>query len=229
VPPERSEAWAFLLPKLISELTPASSTGPIVTLSLSEIYNTCFALIFLPGLPSDTLTIELDSFPPSKARRLYESLQKILKVDGRVLLTDSENENSNFGDRQNDFGDSIDEVLKDLLANSHQTDPVKAEKGRDGGVYQGVGKGQRGAMEAILSELWHCIGKVVLDTMALEVGHFISASRRHYLIRGYDRLPAQRPNSKSGGVRLGFSRFYRYTPLEYMRKTRQSVQNCQIS
>jgi tetratricopeptide (TPR) repeat protein len=167
----------FLLPKLISELTPAASSGPVVTLSLSKIHNTCFAQILLPGLHSEALTVELGLFPPGRAERAYKDLQGILSTSGRVLSHESIDRTSNFAGRRNGFEDGPDKVLKDLLTKGSRTNISKTKGERDGGLYQRVGKGQR-TLEAILAELWECVGKVVLDALAIQVCCFISDSRR---------------------------------------------------
>ncbi|KIJ35404.1 hypothetical protein M422DRAFT_180808 [Sphaerobolus stellatus SS14] len=71
----------FLLPRVIRELTPAASHGPIVILNSSKVHDTCYALVLLPNLPDDVLPIKLDSFTPSKAKLLYHKLRTLLEAN----------------------------------------------------------------------------------------------------------------------------------------------------
>ncbi|KIJ34392.1 hypothetical protein M422DRAFT_182179 [Sphaerobolus stellatus SS14] len=68
----------FLLPRVIGELTPAASHGPIVILNSSKVHDTCYALVLLPNLPNDVLPVKLDSFTASQAKVLYHTLQALL-------------------------------------------------------------------------------------------------------------------------------------------------------
>ncbi|KIJ44504.1 hypothetical protein M422DRAFT_168172 [Sphaerobolus stellatus SS14] len=61
----------FLLPRVIRELTPAASHGPIVILNSSDIHDACYALVLLPNLSDDVLPVKLDSFTAHQAKALY--------------------------------------------------------------------------------------------------------------------------------------------------------------
>ncbi|KIJ51548.1 hypothetical protein M422DRAFT_158315, partial [Sphaerobolus stellatus SS14] len=75
----------FLLPRVIRELTPAVSHGPIIILNSSKIHDTCYALVLLPNLPDDVLPVKLDSFTASQANVLYHNLHTMLGQDSRTI------------------------------------------------------------------------------------------------------------------------------------------------
>ncbi|KIJ26069.1 hypothetical protein M422DRAFT_192716, partial [Sphaerobolus stellatus SS14] len=78
----------FLLPRVIRELTPAASHGPIIILNSSKMHDTCYALVLLPNLPDDVLPVKLDSFTASQANILYHNLQTLLD-SRRKMIQDS--------------------------------------------------------------------------------------------------------------------------------------------
>jgi hypothetical protein len=182
----------FLLPKLISELTPAASAGPIVILNLSEIHRTCFGIILRPELPSDVLAIELPSFSPSKARRLHKALQEILLNRGRIIPQEATHGNSNFTSQRNRSEEITDKVLNELIARAAIDAEADGEIERDGGPCQRPGT-DWGTLVSILVELWECVAKPVLNAIAIRVCHFISASPYISL----KNLPGSHPRSQT--------------------------------
>ncbi|KIJ26628.1 hypothetical protein M422DRAFT_191958, partial [Sphaerobolus stellatus SS14] len=75
----------FLLPRVIRELTPAASHGPIVILNSSEVHDTCYALVLLPNHSDDVLPVKLDSFTANKVQVLYHMLHTLLGEDGQNI------------------------------------------------------------------------------------------------------------------------------------------------
>ncbi|KAF8497990.1 CHAT domain-containing protein, partial [Gautieria morchelliformis] len=77
----------FLLPKTLSQLTPAAHGGPVVTLNISE--TRCDALVLMPGL-DDVLPIFLENFTLNDAQDLHKSLRALLKDCGRCIFPGSD-------------------------------------------------------------------------------------------------------------------------------------------
>jgi hypothetical protein len=69
----------FWLPHTFSQLLPAASTGPVITINISQ--ERCDALVIMPDL-DDVLHIALDQFSCEKADQLYKSLRFLLKQKG---------------------------------------------------------------------------------------------------------------------------------------------------
>ncbi|KIJ30067.1 hypothetical protein M422DRAFT_187633, partial [Sphaerobolus stellatus SS14] len=101
----------FLLPKVIRELTPAASHGPIVILNSVEVHDTCYALVLLPNLPDDVLPVKLDSFTASQAKVLYHQLQTLLGEDGQTISS----WNSKSGTIRQGFKDILAELWEGVV------------------------------------------------------------------------------------------------------------------
>ncbi|KAJ7856005.1 CHAT domain-containing protein [Mycena leptocephala] len=71
----------FLLPKPISELSPAAQKGPVAILNTSA-YG-CDALILLPGLVDEVIHVPLSDFTLLKAQVLAKALASIVGTSGR--------------------------------------------------------------------------------------------------------------------------------------------------
>jgi hypothetical protein len=69
----------FLLPHTLSQLLPAASTGPVVTINISQ--ERCDALVIMPNF-DNVLHITLNQFSYEKADQLYKSLRFLLKQKG---------------------------------------------------------------------------------------------------------------------------------------------------
>jgi hypothetical protein len=68
-----------LLPQTFLQLLPAASTGPVVTINISQ--KRCDALVIMPGL-DDVLHIALNQFSYQQAEKLYKFLRFLLKQRG---------------------------------------------------------------------------------------------------------------------------------------------------
>ncbi|KAJ7191216.1 TPR-like protein [Mycena pura] len=80
----------FLLPKTISQLSPAAQRGPVVFLNLST--TRCDALVLLPGLGDKVKHVPLTSFTPEHAESLTQSLEGLLGYRGRSDRLDGKRE-----------------------------------------------------------------------------------------------------------------------------------------
>ncbi|KIJ48883.1 hypothetical protein M422DRAFT_161997 [Sphaerobolus stellatus SS14] len=96
----------FLLPRHITELTPAASYGPIVILNYSLQDNMCYALILHPNVLDNVLPLRLELFPALRAQVLYDRLQKLLHEHGRTI--------SQNGPSESALGQEFKAILADL-------------------------------------------------------------------------------------------------------------------
>ncbi|KAF8185227.1 CHAT domain-containing protein [Mycena galopus ATCC 62051] len=70
----------FLLPKPISELSPAAKIGPVAIINISE-YG-CDALILLPSLADEVIHVPLSDFTIQEAQALAKSLASVVENPG---------------------------------------------------------------------------------------------------------------------------------------------------
>ncbi|KAJ6548973.1 hypothetical protein B0H19DRAFT_1074763 [Mycena capillaripes] len=71
----------FLLPKTISELTPAAQKGPVVLLNVGE--DSCDALVLMPSCTAEVLHVPLSEFTPEHVETLTRSLERLIPYMGR--------------------------------------------------------------------------------------------------------------------------------------------------
>ncbi|KAJ7867266.1 CHAT domain-containing protein [Mycena leptocephala] len=71
----------FLLPKIISELSPAAQKGPVVFLNVST--SSCDALALLPGLADEVIHVPLPELTPDHVKTLKQSFERLLPYMGR--------------------------------------------------------------------------------------------------------------------------------------------------
>ncbi|KIJ28848.1 hypothetical protein M422DRAFT_269816 [Sphaerobolus stellatus SS14] len=161
----------FLLPKVIRELTPAASHGPIVILSSSKVHDTCYALVLLPNLPDDVLPVKLDSFTASQANVLYHKLQTLLGEDGRTIS--SWNGESVPGAVPNTRSQSViyelEEVgaaLRNLVFSNQDNIKFGADPRRKMIFESNKGTVSQG-FKVILAELWKGVVRPVLEALAI--------------------------------------------------------------
>ncbi|KAJ7867450.1 hypothetical protein B0H13DRAFT_2065512 [Mycena leptocephala] len=72
----------FLLPKTISELSPAAQNGPVVMLNITD--ERCDALILMPCPEGKVKHISLDDFTPTSAASLAKSFRDLVRHPGSV-------------------------------------------------------------------------------------------------------------------------------------------------
>ncbi|KIJ26862.1 hypothetical protein M422DRAFT_272008 [Sphaerobolus stellatus SS14] len=160
----------FLLPRVIRELTPATTHGPIVILNSSEVYDTCYALVLLPNLPGDVLPVKLDSFTASQANILYHKLQTLLGEDGRTIS--SWNGESVSGAVPNTRIQSVryelevDAALRNLAFSNQDNIKYRTDARRKMILELNKGTVSQG-FKNILAELWKGVVRPVLDALAL--------------------------------------------------------------
>jgi hypothetical protein len=161
----------FLLPKPLLQLTPAAQSGPIVMLTLSRVHNRCYALIVLPNLEDDILSLSFESFTPSLAKQLHAALQQIISPN--EVQNAVENKSSHVStpvtkDSEKEFQD----MLERLVTSAHNIS-LNDNSGRLGIELVPVGKTapvtELSTFEQILAELWNHVAKPVLDGLAIVV------------------------------------------------------------
>jgi hypothetical protein len=171
---KQPEFETFMLPKPLSQLTPAAHSGPIIILALSTVYNVCNALILLPNLQDDVLSLTLESFTPDLAKQLSTTLCQM--VSPNEIQDISENTNSQLcatpvtKNSKNGF----EEILEGLVKRAHDISPDDDIK-RLGIELVPAGKppvAKLSTFEQILAELWAHVTKPVLDALAITVCHF---------------------------------------------------------
>ncbi|KAF8185860.1 CHAT domain-containing protein [Mycena galopus ATCC 62051] len=72
----------FLLPKTISEISPAAAQGPVVFLNVTEL-SSCDALAILPGNINDVRHIPLHELTPDHVKALVEAFEHLIPCMGR--------------------------------------------------------------------------------------------------------------------------------------------------
>ncbi|KAJ7901501.1 TPR-like protein [Mycena leptocephala] len=75
----------FLLPKTISELSPAAQNGPVVMLNITD--ERCDALILMPCPEGKVKHISLDDFTPTSAASLAKSFRDLVRHPGSGGVT----------------------------------------------------------------------------------------------------------------------------------------------
>ncbi|KAJ7120017.1 CHAT domain-containing protein [Mycena epipterygia] len=75
----------FLLPKTISELSPAAKEGPVIILNITD--NQCDALVLMPGLDDEVMHIPLNDFRPDRAGSMAQSLGNLVGRSERLVMT----------------------------------------------------------------------------------------------------------------------------------------------
>jgi hypothetical protein len=172
----------FLFPKGIRELTPAASKGPIVTLTFSELDDMCFALVLLPNFSDGVVPLKLESFPPRKANRLYDQLKLLLRTHGLGRAGSSFDDSTETASRETFTSGSRHFIVDDSLEPEEalrsfiiecQNDNSNAVPARDGGPLPRRNVASQG-FAAILTELWECVAKPILDALAITVSAITS-------------------------------------------------------
>jgi hypothetical protein len=74
----------FLLPKTISELSPAAQKGPVVILNITG--NQCDALVLMAGLDNEVMHIPLNDFKPGFAGSMAQSLGDLVGRSERLFM-----------------------------------------------------------------------------------------------------------------------------------------------
>jgi hypothetical protein len=155
----------FMLPKPLSQLTPAACSGPIVMLVLSPVDNRCNALIILPNLEDDVISLALESFTPWLAEQLYAALQQIIAPND---VRDTYKENNGSQVSNTSVTKSTEDEFEDInilerLARSIHNNSLKSDTERLGVELVPIGK--TGAITEhftfgeILAELWNHVAK----------------------------------------------------------------------
>ncbi|KAJ7889711.1 CHAT domain-containing protein [Mycena leptocephala] len=74
----------FLLPKTISELSPAAQEGPVVILNITN--DRCDALVLMAGLADEVMHIPLNDFKPDLAGSMAQSLGNLVGRSERLVM-----------------------------------------------------------------------------------------------------------------------------------------------
>ncbi|KAJ7928232.1 CHAT domain-containing protein [Mycena leptocephala] len=114
----------FLLPKTISELSPAAQEGPVVILNITD--NQCDALVLMAGLDNDeVMHIPLNDFKPDLAGSMAQSLGDLVGRSERLGMT-----REGQIDPEDEFANNLSqlwkEVVKPVLNALGITTPAKA-------------------------------------------------------------------------------------------------------
>ncbi|KAJ6548930.1 hypothetical protein B0H19DRAFT_1074726 [Mycena capillaripes] len=99
----------FLLPKTISELTPAAQKGPVVLLNVGE--DSCDALVVMSSCTPEVLHVPLSEFTPEHVETLTRSLEHLMPYMGRG---DIDRLYGNHEGGSADLEDSFGQILSEL-------------------------------------------------------------------------------------------------------------------
>ncbi|KAJ7922210.1 CHAT domain-containing protein [Mycena leptocephala] len=137
----------FLLPKTISELSPAAQKGPVVILNITDTQ--CDALVLIPGLDDEVMHIPLNDFKADHAGSMAQSLRDLVGQSERLGMARDGQTNPSRGSMAQSLGDLVGRSER-LVIREGQMNP-------------------RDEFEHILSQLWKEIAKPVLDALAITV------------------------------------------------------------
>ncbi|KAJ7477682.1 CHAT domain-containing protein [Mycena latifolia] len=120
----------FLLPKPISELSPAASIGPVVLLNTSRY--SCDALILMPGLGDEVMHVPLPDFTLDQAQHFTEALGSLVRGSARSDRLDARREGGLPPDEE--FSRILSvlwmKIIKPVLDGLAFTNPLSQDLGR---------------------------------------------------------------------------------------------------